>query len=63
LQIFLYRYRERREKDIKNQVDTHLITIATPFVAFFLLSLAQKQRFYTSKALLFAHKLNAFRVQ
>jgi hypothetical protein len=63
LQIFLYRYRERREKDIKNQVDIHLITIAAPFAAFFLLSLAQKQRFYTSKALLFARKLNAFRVQ
>jgi hypothetical protein len=40
-----------------------LIAIAAPSAAFFLLSPAQKQRFYTSKALLLAYKLNAFRAQ
>jgi len=54
---------QQKKQEIKNQVDTHLITIAASFAAFFLLSPAQKQCFYTSKALLFACKLNAFRAQ
>jgi len=40
-----------------------MITTVASFAAFFLLSPAQKQSFYTSKALLFACKLNAFKTQ
>jgi len=40
-----------------------LTAIAAPSAAFFLLSPAQKQCFYTSKALLFECKLNAFKTQ
>ena len=53
----------QKEKEILKKVDSNLITRAAPSAAFFLLSPAQKQRFYTSKALLFACKLNAFRTQ
>lgn len=53
----------QKEKEIKKQVDSNFDSNSRTICGFFLAQPCEKQCFYTSKALLFACKLNAFRTQ